>query len=421
MITYRNEAVGTAAGIHALLIGISDYPYLPGGDRAHEGNDYDLGMEQLASPAISAFKLARWLLQGGPERLTRPLASLRLVIAPSAAERERIGQIQDETDLLREALARCEAGTADDCSFDSVSAALQAWREDCAANNQNAAWFYFAGHGLQLIPRQPVMLLSGYNRRHRAVLDEAVAFQDVFDGMEVTVDFPKMALQQHFVVDACRSDFQAIRELLHPTLRQPWSYKGASGHKARSFATIFGTASGRQSFGSTEGAILAQGLLRALEGEAADAELDDASKRIWTVKQYRLLQALGMLVDQIAKDLGVTQAIEPGPMNADLLWSNIADTPILPVSIELSPEAAHPPERLVVQPEHSGGKPTLVDVTAHPYSVKLEAGLYSASVRFPERHPFRSCVSDYPLCARPPWSQWRIPVPIVSEPSAGGH
>lgn len=417
MILYRDETAAKGPGLHALLIGISDYPYLPGGAKEHEGRDYDLGMKQLASPALSAFKIACWLLQAGIRRLPKPLASLRILLAPSESERQRIGQMLTQSHRAREALTGCTHSAAEQCSLEKVSTALEEWRADCATDSESVAWFYFAGHGLQVLPREPVMLLSGYNRRGGPVLGEAIAFDDVFSGMEVTGEFRKMALQQHFVVDACRSEFNALRDLVNASPSQPWSYRRASGHKTRTYGTIFGTAGGKQSFGSADGTVLAQALLRALHGEAADASLNNASKRAWIVKHYRLLEALELLVGQIAEQMEEAQTIEPGPMKDNVVWSSTPDTPILPVSIELIPADAHPPESMFLQSEGPEGKSTPVDVSKYPYAVTLEAGLYSAEVTFPPHHAYRSCIPGYQLLARPPWSPWHIPLVEANEPT----
>jgi hypothetical protein len=56
---------GRSAGVHALIIGVSDYWYLPGDDDPVEGG-VKLGMKKLKTPALGAFRLLKWLQKADP-------------------------------------------------------------------------------------------------------------------------------------------------------------------------------------------------------------------------------------------------------------------------------------------------------------------------------------------------------------------
>src|SRR4051794_12235067 len=69
-------------GLHALLIGVSKYPHLRGGDDEAE-ETYGLG--QLVSPARTVRDLADLLLRDRAS-LSPPLKTCRLLVSPSTSE-----------------------------------------------------------------------------------------------------------------------------------------------------------------------------------------------------------------------------------------------------------------------------------------------------------------------------------------------
>src|SRR5262245_32180887 len=77
-----DPGAGPAPGFHALIIGISAYPNLI---RAGQPALADLGLEQLAAPAITAYRIYRWLVQNAVG-LPIPLHTVRLLLVPSAVE-----------------------------------------------------------------------------------------------------------------------------------------------------------------------------------------------------------------------------------------------------------------------------------------------------------------------------------------------
>src|SRR6266849_9591483 len=78
----RREDVGDSPGTHALIVGISSYPYLRGGTDPRAPDDFGFG--QLTSPAISAFRFGQWLSERAEPPV--PLATCRMMLAPSEAE-----------------------------------------------------------------------------------------------------------------------------------------------------------------------------------------------------------------------------------------------------------------------------------------------------------------------------------------------
>ena len=78
----RRTELGNSPGTHALVVGVSDYEFLPSHDKEA---DPVFGLRGLASGALTAYRVAEWLLKS-KDRLAAPLATLRLLVAPSARD-----------------------------------------------------------------------------------------------------------------------------------------------------------------------------------------------------------------------------------------------------------------------------------------------------------------------------------------------
>ena len=106
--------------IHALLIGVSDYPDL----NEHEDDpapDKHLGLRKLRSPALTVYRIHEWLERRRPF-LPLPLASLRVLVSPSESELKvapALSQWPERADL------------------DNTVAAVEDWREKLARNPNN--------------------------------------------------------------------------------------------------------------------------------------------------------------------------------------------------------------------------------------------------------------------------------------------
>lgn len=144
-------AAREAPGLHALVIGISAYPYLRGGD-ARAGVPNDFGMGQLLVSARTAARFFAWLAQqaqfGG-----RPILSCRLLLAP---------QLGFEADAVN-ALVGDHYGPA---TFAAMAAAIKAWADSflwvaAAQAKTNASLMFFSGHGLEYLS-SPSLVASDF-------------------------------------------------------------------------------------------------------------------------------------------------------------------------------------------------------------------------------------------------------------------
>src|SRR5262245_3587654 len=73
-----------AAGLHAVIIGVSDYPYLRDGSAAERAPNHG-GLGQLELCARTAARVFDWLHRA-VEVAGAPVATCRLMLAPRSAE-----------------------------------------------------------------------------------------------------------------------------------------------------------------------------------------------------------------------------------------------------------------------------------------------------------------------------------------------
>ena len=78
----RAEIGANSPGVHALIIGVSQYPFLDGG-ATPVAEPWGLG--QLTSAAASAHAVFEWLKTA---KMSAPLATCRVLLSPSAAANE---------------------------------------------------------------------------------------------------------------------------------------------------------------------------------------------------------------------------------------------------------------------------------------------------------------------------------------------
>src|SRR5439155_21081683 len=79
----ERDQLGDAAGLHAFVVGVSAYRHLPDGPGPPAPDNFE--MAQLTAPAESAFRIYQWLVER-QEQLPVPLATVRLLLAPSTGE-----------------------------------------------------------------------------------------------------------------------------------------------------------------------------------------------------------------------------------------------------------------------------------------------------------------------------------------------
>jgi hypothetical protein len=194
---WRRAGAGpAAAGAHALVVGISEYPFLNGGSQAFRVNDSH-GLLQLQVSAKTAARIFAWLRKQGTIA-GKPLQSCRLLLAPQrGAESD---YVQRETDG--------HYGVPD---FETLRRAVIEWGDEflmAGAGSDSASLFFFSGHGLEHLSA-PALLARDYlappgERGYR----NAVGVRELREALRTF----NVAASYYFI-DACRNSTPELQRL----------------------------------------------------------------------------------------------------------------------------------------------------------------------------------------------------------------
>lgn len=186
-----NRANVAGPGVHALIVGVSDYANLPNFDDPPD--DATWGLRSLGSTAISAGQIAKWVqTQAAAGSLALPLKSLRLLLAPTSIESP---------------LLPAEAASVAVPDLATFRAAVNAWHADCQDSPASTAFFYYAGHGFTRGRGEYSALLTMMDlfAPNEPKLTRTALSSNIFRGMAPQHDGDTIARQQIFFFDCCRS------------------------------------------------------------------------------------------------------------------------------------------------------------------------------------------------------------------------
>lgn len=185
-------------GTFAVIIGVSEYPYLEGGDRFRDGDDaFTLG--QLHVSAATARAFFTWFTDSYNFPAAPP-ARCWLLLSPTRQELDALGVSGvDELGAAPATLANCEL-------------ALHSWYEAMGQVTMPAAVpsrsiFFFSGHGLEVAQEAQILLPSDYLRRPGRSVNDAISTANLIKGLASST------VNSHFIfADACRNDVPALRQ-----------------------------------------------------------------------------------------------------------------------------------------------------------------------------------------------------------------
>ena len=227
---------GDSPGSHALVIGVSRYAHLNGGDAPARGNDAWIrdcrGLGQLQVSALTAWRVFEWL---GREyrHAGLPLVSCNLLLAPQEGEL-RIAPAMAASHAAP-TLANCELAIRE------WAAGMKALPPAVAA--QSRGLMFFSGHGIEVDAERQVLLPGDYLGGAMPSPDDALGTENIRQGLAM------LGMSQVLLfIDACRNDSHSLRELDvrgRPTLP---SGKAVLTNSLQTSAVLYATASGRAAF-----------------------------------------------------------------------------------------------------------------------------------------------------------------------------
>jgi len=263
-IIWKDQALidGGAPAAHAIVVGVGDYPHLPGGTGPTTPKHG--GLRQLSSPPVSAFTFANWLIDefNNPGA---PLASLSLLTADAEALEFNHAALD----------APVNPEPADGVN---VVRALREWKNLGDSNEDNLMLFFFCGHGVTRGLDGLTLLLSDYGYEPNMPMEGAIDFAAFQRGMAQCA-----ASRQCFFVDACRqvSDIarntteqgkKVIQDDINRPFQSDWNY-----------AVLFATIEGESAYGrKKKPSFYTDELVKALNGRAANNRNAQGEWRVGT-------------------------------------------------------------------------------------------------------------------------------------------
>lgn len=349
-------------GIHALIVGVSRYPYLPlASDDLLEARDetYTLGLSQLTSAATSGFLMHEWLLDHGTT-LTLPLLTCRTLLAPSEQE---VAAVADSP---------FDFG---DAELQTFLAAAKAWRQELTSNPESIGFFYFAGHGFQRKRDDHVLLLQGQGREEGGRLSQAIEVSRLISGMAPSEERPDIALRQIYFFDACRLPLTDGYKYEDDPVADIWPVPKI-GSDDRIVVEFYTTKPGMASYAIQDSqTVFNRALIRCLNGSAAAM---DASSRKWLVTADSLTQGLREELGRMA-DVGEgtdLQRFEVRGLGDPFVLVRLREPPLVDLTLQVKPDDIARVLELNVDDlrglQQTFGPP----LAPHPYHVSLAAGNY---------------------------------------------
>ena len=382
-----------APSIHALLIGVSDYPDLSE-DEDDSAPDEHLGLRKLRSPALTVYRIHEWLERRRPF-LPLPLMSPRVLVSPSASELK---------------LAPGLSKWSERANLANTLAALEEWREKLARNPNSTALFYFAGHGVKRERRDDVLMLEGFGSTPNRILKHAIDSTSLIDGMAPSREFPKIARTQLYFFDACRVKPALFKKYEKVEADPIWDKTELSKADDRSMLILYTTVAGTKAYGrSDDQSLFSRALVRCLDGAAAESA--DAGLMNWSVTGMSLANNLQNQLDIVNREYKSTQLVEVGKSpTRDFVFNRLESPPSVSVRLQIEPEAARPWAEVEVldhQAITAWKLPFPVEPLPHPGV--LPAGMYMVRAMDGRKDPEWAPGSWFRQ-ATPKINDWSIPI-----------
>lgn len=255
--------------LHALVIGVGDYPHLMGG--AGHPAVTNFGLQQLTTTRLTAIRVAEWLTTDHHHPVC-PLGSIELLLSPA----EQLTR-PDNSQVAIEVSTK-----------DNIKQAFDRWWARCNALAGNMAFFYFAGHGISTASQY--LLAADFGK---PTVPDLWAHCIDFDGMRVGMR-ANAADTQLFFVDACRE--KPIDALVQQNPHGDPLCSSSIFDQVAASAAYYAAADGRQAYGpAADITFFSTAVLEALAGAGA---VNKGGK--WVVDTFSLGNAIGQILASLA-------------------------------------------------------------------------------------------------------------------------
>jgi hypothetical protein len=376
-------------GAHALVVGVSRYPHLRGGEGRPAGNDF--GFTQLSSAAISAYRFGQWLVQRA-EHLHAPLTTCRMLLAPSELE------LSAEPGLLE---------ATSPCGLDQFLREVTDWRADARSHRENMAFLYLAGHCIERSNIEQLFLLEDFGNGIGPVLRNTIEVNSIFNGMAPSRRNDDIARTQLYFLDASRRRSTSLKEfeLMNST---PVFDPEQGPVDDRTAVTFYATESQGSAYAKRgQPTLFNQALLQCLNGVAGQP-VSIENKR-WAVTVTSLVRALDRQMERLSQELGVGQRIVVGGIVQEAVVQYLDTNPQVDVIIELEPPEAAAFATIEIMSADLESIQRLEAPTESTLHTRLPAGVYLLQVDIsPPQPQFES--RRMIVSVSPPDFRWKVMV-----------
>lgn len=365
---------------HVFLIGVSEYTNLPGVDEPPDAASF--GLQRLASPALSAWEVCRWLAAHA-DTLFRPLGSIRLLMSPAPEEVAKLTPITapNGVQMTNAQGVRTTAPAGTNVTAAGVEQAdwahfvteAGAWRSAAALHRDSVTIFYYSGHGLERSGDTLITLADFTDPAGGGKLQRCCEVKSNFVlGMAPTKDeFSNIARNQFYFIDACR---EPLLEPIAITANSGSVWETMADKDDRATPIFLATYAGQRALAIRGQATdFCTGLLRALDTGSDNRDLRDAKRR-WPVDSVSLSTALGNYFEWLGTGqyTPTTGSVFKRPK---LCW--LVDPPVVDFRVLVSPDTAIAGTEILLTNQDTGLEKLISASTAdHPYPVNVPAGIY---------------------------------------------
>lgn len=353
----KGPGAGSPIGTHALVVGVSHYPYADGPQATAIGEGSKI--TNLTSAAKSASDIADWLLHEyhNPEA---QIANVRILLSPVAGEE------------INPNVAARMVGDPEPATRDAVKREFSNFRKDCKQNSENVAFVYVAGHGVQLDKNGAIVLLHDFAVEREGEDDYLYGAIDI-TGCHAAMNEAGNAQHQLWFSDACRETPEIAKKFA--TMSGAFKPGDVPRGEVDASPLYLAASSEEKAFAKIRGnTIFSKALLWALRGGAM-SKPDERLCDQWHVSAFNLMTALKYEVRRLLagqEEQTVTMTGRVSDMVAQRFKA-----PKVDILIHLKPEGAQP----VPQAELLLGGTELVDTyNSWPLTDEIEPGVYALNV-----------------------------------------
>lgn len=310
-IVHEKAITGGGAAVHALVIGVGDYPHLLGGSGALTPS-HD-GMQQLSSPPVSARAVADWLIADF-RHPDHEIGSVALLLSENPAAPYVNPVTGTETVVER-------------ATYDNIESAIGGWKARGNVSSKDMLIFFFCGHGISQGDSM-VLLAEDFGKNPHNAYSTAIDFLSVYEAMQQAA-----AQYQCFFVDACRASSDTLGTNQG---RQPLQIGPREAAESRVGPIYYSTLGGKDAHGRPgRPSVFTEALLAGFRDfGATDEEGDDD----WRVSNLSLFGALEFMMDR-EKSSGkpIVQVPEAASFTKKFYICQLPDTPKSTLVVESRP------------------------------------------------------------------------------------